>query len=151
MVSESSLPYDERRTVIAITVIDLGGEQDKCNVQTMHTTSFTTEVKALTYIMIFNFYPIKNLTTLSQPRTLFLHILFKRKDIVICAQLYHLLTKRVWKRKSWMTLPLAGLITKIFLVHNVDLPSGWAPMKREDPISAMNMTRSRARLPSVEK
>ena len=50
-----------------------------------------------------------------------------------------------------MTLPLAGLITKIFLVHNVDLPSGWAPMKREDPISAMNMTRSRARLPSVEK
>ena len=50
-----------------------------------------------------------------------------------------------------MTLALASLITKIFLVHNVDLPFGWAPMKREDPISAINMTRSRARLLSVEK
>lgn len=151
MVLESSLPYDERRFVIAIAVTDLGGEQDKCNVQTMHTTSFNIEVRALTYIMIFNFYPVKNLTTFSQPRTLFLHVLLKGKEIDICAQLYHLLTKRVRKRKSWMTLPLAAMIMKIFLTHSVDLPSSWAPIKREDPISAVTMTRSRACLPSAKK
>lgn len=136
--------------MIAIAVTDLGGEQDKCNVQIVHTTSFNIEVKALTYIMIFNFYPVKNLTTFSQPRALFLHVLLKGKEIDICAQLYHLLTKRVRKRKSWMTLPLAAMIMKIFLTHSVDLPSSWAPIKGEDPISAVTMTRSRACLPSAK-
>lgn len=116
----------------------------------MHTTSFNIEVRALTYIMIFNFYPIKNLTTFSQPRALFLHVLLKGKEIDICAQLYHLLTKRARKRKSWMTLPLAAMIMKIFLTHSVDLPSSWAPIKGEDPISAVTMTRSRACLPSAK-
>lgn len=136
--------------MIAIAVTDLGGEQDKCNVQIVHTTSFNIEVKALTYIMIFNFYPVKNLTTFSQPRALFLHVRLKGKEIDICAQLYHLLTKRVRKRKSWMTLPLAAMIMKIFLTHSVDLPSSWAPIKGEDPISAVTMTRSRACLPSAK-
>ena len=53
--------------------------------------------------MIFNLFPVRNLTTLSQPRALFLHDLYQKKDIDICSYIYHLLVKCVNKKKSWMT------------------------------------------------
>lgn len=102
----------------------------------MHTVDFSPVVRDLAYIMIFNLYPVKNLTTLSQPRTLFLHDLFKKKEIDICAHIYYLLAKCVWKKKLWMTLTFLGLIMNILDNKRVKFPSSWVPMKREDPISA---------------
>ena len=99
IVLESSLPYDDRRTLIAEAVTDLGGKQKCLSIQTMHTVDFSLEVKALAYIMFFNLYPVKNLTTLSQPRTLLLHDQFKKKEIEICAHMHYLLAKCIQKKK----------------------------------------------------
>lgn len=133
---ESSLPYNDRRIQIVEAIADLGGKQKCHTIQTMHIVYFSLVVRALAYIMIFNLYPVKNLTTLSQPRTLFLHYLFKKKEIDICAHIYYLLAKCVQKKKLWMTLPFLGLIMKILHDKRVKFLSSWVPMKREDPISA---------------
>ena len=103
IVLESSLPYDDRRTLIAEAVTNLGGKQKHLSIETMHTVDFSLEVRALAYIMFFNLYPVKNLTTLSQPRTLLLHDHFKKKEIEICAHMYYLLAKCIRKKKVQMT------------------------------------------------
>ena len=93
---------------------------------------------------------MKNLTTLSQPRALFLYDLYKEKEINICAHIYHLLAWSVNKKKSQMILPFLGLIMSILQRETVNLSTGWEALRREDPISAQTMIRSKARLPGTE-
>ena len=97
--------------------------------------------------MIFNLYPMKNLTTLSQPRTIFLHDLFIHKKIDICGYIYHLLLKCVWRRKTRMTLPFPSLIMSLILKARVKLPIGLLVLSREDAISAHTINRSKAHVP----
>ena len=110
VILESSLPYDKRTTPVLVIVPVLGGEQlKKC----LLTTIFSPDMRTLEYIMLFNLYLGRNLTTLSQPRALFLHDFYRKKDIDICAHIYHLLAKCVKKKKTWMTLQFPGLIMSI--------------------------------------
>ena len=61
-IPDSSLPYDKRTTPILVIVPVLGGEQlKKC----LLTTSFSPEMRTLEYIMLFNLFPLRNLTNLS--------------------------------------------------------------------------------------
>ena len=73
VILESSLPYDKRTTSVSVIASDLRGERKK---QSLLTTSFSLAMRALAYIMLFNLYPVRNLTTLSQPQALFLHYLY---------------------------------------------------------------------------
>ena len=50
-----------------------------------------------------------------------------------------------------MTLPFLGLILSILHQERVKIPSGLPVMKREDLISALTMTRSKARLCGLEE
>ena len=61
---------------------------------------FTLEIRVLAYIMIFNLYPMKNLTTFPGPRTIFFHDLFSHKEIVIYGHIYHLFVEFVQKVPS---------------------------------------------------
>nr|POE99870.1 hypothetical protein CFP56_35515 [Quercus suber] len=108
-------------------------------------------MRALTYIMIFNLYPEKNLITLSQLRAPFLYDLYKKKEIDICSNIYHLLAQCVSKKKSRMTLPFPGLIMSILHAEKVKFPLGLPVMKREDPIFAQTIARSKACLPIIER
>jgi len=64
MIPKSSLPHDKRKTPISEVVLDLEGEQKR---QSLHTTSLSSDMRTLAYIMLFNLYPVRNLTTISQP------------------------------------------------------------------------------------
>ena len=108
-------------------------------------------MRALAYIMIFNLYPVKNLTTLSQPRTIFLRGLFTHKKIDICSHIYHLLVKCIRKRKFSMTLPFPSLIMSLISKARVKLPSGVPVRSRKDPITAYTMTRSKAHILGQER
>ena len=110
VIPKSTLPYDGRRTKITSAIEVLGGKEKK---QSMHTVDFSPAMKALAYIMIFNLYPVKNLTTLSQPKTLYLHDLYTGKEIDICAQIYHLFAKCIRKKSTEMTFPFPGVIMSI--------------------------------------
>ena len=110
IIPNSTLPYDGRRTKITFAIEVLGGKEKK---QLMHIVDFSPTMKSLAYIMIFNLYPMKNLTTLSQPRTLFLHDLYTGKEIDICAHIYHLFGKCIRKRSTQMTFPFPEVIMSI--------------------------------------
>ena len=61
----TSLQYDERREKLEPLVEILGGQINK---KALHTIMFTSEMRTFAYIMIFNLYPVRNLTNLSSPR-----------------------------------------------------------------------------------
>ena len=62
VIPESSLPYDKRKTLVLEVVSDLRGERNR---QSLHTTNFSLDMRTLAYIMLFNLYLVRNLTTLS--------------------------------------------------------------------------------------
>ena len=78
---ETSLQYDERKEKLEPLLEVLGGQLKK---KALHTIEFIPEIRALAYIMIFNLYPVKNVTTLLVPRTIFLFDLATHKEIDIC-------------------------------------------------------------------
>ena len=92
-----SLQYDERREKLEPLIEILGGQLKEKN---LHTITFTPEMWALAYIMIFNLYSVKNLKNLSGPRTIFLFDLFTYKEINICSHIYHLFIKSITKGNS---------------------------------------------------
>ena len=85
----------EKRKSWAVQVLE--GQLKK---KALHMIDFTLEMRVLAYIMIFNLYPMKNLTTFPGPRTIFLHDLFTHKEIDICGHIYHLFVKCVQKFPS---------------------------------------------------
>jgi len=129
----TSLQYDERMEKIEPLVEILGGQ---INRKALHTITFTLEVRTLAYIMIFNLYPMRNLTNLSAPRSLVLFDLFTHKEIDICNHIYHPFTKCITKRNSRLTLPFPSLVMSLIIRARVKIPSGLQVLQREDPISA---------------
>ena len=63
VIPESSLPYEKRKspTVLVIAPILGGDRYKKC----LLSTSFSLEMITLAYIIIFNLFPMGNLTNLS--------------------------------------------------------------------------------------
>nr|POF15421.1 hypothetical protein CFP56_64096 [Quercus suber] len=104
VIPESSLPYDKRTSPIVSAIAQvLGGDwYKKC----LFSTSFSLEIRTLAYIMMFNLFPVKNLTNLSHPQALFLHDLYLKKDIDVCAHIYRLLAKcTVTRSKAYFLIP----------------------------------------------
>ena len=65
---DTSLHYDERKEKLKPLVQVLGGQLKK---KALHTIEFTPKMWALAYIMIFNFYLVKNVTILSSSYMIF--------------------------------------------------------------------------------
>ena len=106
----TSLQYDERREKLEPLVEILGGQLNK---KTLHTIPFTPEMRTLAYIMIFNLYPVRNLTNLSAPRTIFLYDLFTHMEIDIYSHIYHLFIKCITKKNSRLTLLFPSLVMSL--------------------------------------
>ena len=121
----------------------LGGQLKK---KVLQTIEFTPEMRALAYIMIFNLYLVKNLMTLSAPRTIFLYDLFTHKEIDIYGHIYHLFVKSIKKRSARLTLPFPSLVMSLILRARVKIPSGLQVMQREDPISEQTIIWSKAHI-----
>ena len=122
----------------------LGGQLKK---KALHTIVFTPEMQALAYIMIFNLYPMKNLTILSGPRTVFLYDLFTHKEIDICGHIYHLFVKKIKKRNARLILLFPSPVMSLILRVRVKIPSGLPVMQRENPISERTIFQSKAHIP----
>ena len=129
---DTSLQYDERKEKLKPFMEVLGGQLKE---KALHTIEFTTKMRVLAYIMIFNLYPMKNLTTLSTPMTIFLYDLFTHKEIGICGHIYHLFVKSIKKRNARLILPFPSLVMSLILRAWVRIPSRLQVMQREDPIS----------------
>ena len=138
MTPDTSLQFDERKEKFKPLT-----QVQRCQLKkkALHTIKFSLELRALVYIMIFNLYLMQNLTTLSGPRTIFLHDLFIHKEIDICGHIYHLFVKCIKKRKSRITLPFPSLVMSLISRVRVKIPSGLPVMQREEPISEHTIIR----------
>ena len=141
---DTSLQYDERKEKLEPLVEILGGQLKK---KALHTIMFTPEMRTLAYIMIFNLYQVKNLTTLSGPRTIFLFNLFTHKEIDICSHIYYLFIKSITKSNSRLTLPFLSLVMSLILRARVKISSGLQVIQRKDHISEQTIIRSKAHIP----
>ena len=144
MTLDTSLQYDEWKEKLEPLVEVLGGQ---LKMKALHTIEFTIEMRALAYIMIFNLYPMKNLTTLSAPRTVFLYYLFTHKEIDVCDHIYRLFVKSIKKRTARLTLPFPSLVMSLVLRARVKIPSRLLVMQREDTISKQTIIQSKAHIP----
>jgi len=141
MTPHTSLQYNERKEKLRPIVDILGGEINK---KALHTIPFTPEMRTLAYIMIFNLYPVKNLTNLSAhgPFDLYTH-----KEIDICSHIYHLFTKCITKRNTRLILPFSSIIMALITRARVKIPSGLPVLPRDYPISTQTMSRSKSHIP----
>ena len=114
--------------------------------KSMNTIPFNVEMRTLAYIMIHNLYLVMNLTTLSEPRTIFLYDLFTHKEINICGHIYYLLTKSITKRNSRTILPFPSLIMALIAKTKLKIPSSLTIVQRDYPIGAQMMTRSKVHI-----
>ena len=137
MTQQSYIHYDDRLNSLVPIVEILGGDLKK---KALNTIPFTSEMRTLAYIMLYNLYPVKNLTTLLGPRTIFLLDLFTHKEIDICSYIYYFFTKCITKRNSRLVLPFPSLVMALIVRARVKIPSGLLVMQRDYPISAQTMT-----------
>ena len=138
-----TMQYDDRLESIKEMVTIPGGTLKKSS---MNTIPFSPEIRALAYLMIHNLYPVTNLMTLSDPRTIFLYDLFTHKEIDICGHIFHLLTKSIEKRNSRTIMPFPSLIMGLIAKAKLKLPSGLTVQQRDYPIGAHTVTRSTAHI-----
>ena len=145
---QSYIHYDDRLDSLVPIVEVLGGDLKK---KAMNTIPFTPKKGTLAYIMLYNLYPVKNLTTLSRPKAIFMLDLFTHKEIDICSHIFYLFTKCVTKRNLRLVLPFPSLIMALIARARVKILSGLPMMPRDYPISAQTITRSKAHItgPSV--
>ena len=99
----------------------LGGTLKKTS---MNTIPFSLEMRTLAHVMIFNLYPVTNLTTLSASRTIFLYDLFTDKEIDIYGHIFHLLKKSIEKQDSKTIMPFPSLIMGLIAKTRLKLLSG---------------------------
>ena len=110
----------------------LGGSLKK---KSMSTILFNAEMKTLAYVIIHNLYLVTNLTTLSGLRTIFLYDLYTHKEIDICGQIFHLLTKSITERNLRTIMPFPILIMGLIAKTRLKIPNGLTIVPRDYPLS----------------
>ena len=123
--------YDDILDSLEPMVELVGGSLKK---KSMNIIIFNVEMSTLAYVMIHNLYPVTNLTTLSEPRSIFLYNLYTHKEIDICGHIYHLLTKSITKRNSRKILPFPTLIMGLTTKTNLKIPGGLTMVQETIPL-----------------
>ena len=121
----------------------LGGTPKKSS---MNTIPFSSEMRALAYVMIHNLYLVTNLTTLSTLRTRFLYDLFTHKEIYICGHIFHMLKKSIEKQNSRTVMPFPSLIMGLIAKTRFKIPSGLKVVQKDYLIGDHTVNKSTAHI-----
>ena len=135
--------YEDRLGSTKEMIRALGSTSKKSS---MNTIPFSSKMRILAHVMIHNFFPVTNLTTLFAPRTRFLYDLFTHKKIDICGHIFHVLKKSIGKQNSRTVMPFPSLIMGLLAKTRFKIPSGLKAVKRDYPISDHIVNRSTAHI-----
>ena len=94
-----------------------GSREGRC----LNTTSFPSDLRCLAYIMMFNLYSVRKLSTINNVRALFLMELREKIYIDIGAHLYNIIAKAT-KTISRAKLVLPSFIMRILHENGVETP-----------------------------
>ena len=93
-----------------------GVREGKC----LNTTAFPPNLRCLTYIMMFNLYPMKKLTTINNARAIFLMELQENTYIDISAYAYSIIADET-RTTSRAKLILPSLLMRLFRAKGVEI------------------------------
>ena len=115
-----------------------------------NTTAFPPNLKCLTYIMMFNLYPVKKLTTINNARAIFLMELRENTYIDISAHIFGIIVDET-RTNSRAKLIFPSLLMRLFRTKGVEIPQDISLMPTPSTINALTITRIKVRLPGDEE
>ena len=111
----------------------------------LNTTAFPLDLRCLTYIMMFNLYPVKKMTTINNARAIFLIELQENTYIDISAYAFSIIANET------RTTSRAKLILPKTTSKGVEIPQDINLMPTHLAINALTITRIKVPLPSDEE
>ena len=115
---EDFIPYKDRMVSLEMVQFCIGDAREgKC----LNTTTFPLDLRCLAYIMMFNLYPIRKLTTINKARTIFLMELREKIYIDIGAHAYTIIAETT-RTSSRAKLVLPSLIIRILHENGLETP-----------------------------
>ncbi|KAK9993568.1 hypothetical protein SO802_023271 [Lithocarpus litseifolius] len=141
------IPYKDRMFSLETVQLHIGGAREgKC----LNTTIFPSNLRCLAYIMLFNLYPIRKLTTINNAKSIFLMELRKKTYIDIDAHVYTIIAEAT-RTTSRAKLVFLSLIMRILHEKGVETPQDISLMSVPPSINSQTILRSRVRLPNDEQ
>ena len=116
----------------------------------LNTTSFPPDLRRLAYIMMFNLYLVRKLSTINHARAIFLMELREKIYIDIGAHLYNIIVEAT-KTTASSKLVVPSLIMRILHENGVETPQHISLMSSSPSINSQTILRSRIRIPRDEQ
>ena len=134
--------YKDRMLSIEMVQSYIGGVREgRC----LNTTAFPSDLRCLTYIMMFNLYLVKKMTTISNARAIFLMEIQENTYINISAHAFSIIgdeTRTISREK----LILPSLLIRLFRVKGVEIPQVISLMPTPPAINALTIARIKIHL-----
>ena len=139
--------YKDRMLSIKTVQSHIGGVREgRC----LNTTAFPSDLRCLTYIMMFNLYPVKKMTTISNARAIFLMKLRENTYIDISAHVYFIIADET-RTTSRAKLILPSLLMRLFRAKGIEIPQDISLMPTPLAINALTLAWIKVRLPGDEE
>ena len=122
-----------------------GVQEGKC----LNIIAFPLNLRCLTYIMMFNLYQMKKMTTISNARAIFLMELRENTDIDISAHAYSIIANET-RTTSRAKLILPSLLMWLFQAKGVEIPQDISLMPTLPGINALTISRIKVHLSGDE-
>ena len=111
-------PFKDRMIFIETVQSYIGGAKEG---KYLNTTTFLSDLRCLTYIILFNLYPVRKFTTINNVRAIFLMELRERIYIDISAHVFTIIAEAT-RTTSRAKLVLPSLIMRILHEKGVETP-----------------------------
>ena len=139
--------YKDRMLSIETVQSHIGGVREgKC----LNTTTFPTDIRCLTIIMMFNLYLVRKLTTINNARAIFLMELKENTYIDISTHIFYTIVNET-RTTSRAKLISPSLLMRLFRLKGVEIPQDISLMPTPSVVNALTITRIRVCLPSDEE
>ena len=94
--------FKDRMLSLESVQLCLGGHRER---RSLNTVSFPPDLRCLAYIMMYNLYPVKKLSTINNARAIFPMELRENTYIDISAHLYNIIVKSTKMTRSKLVVP----------------------------------------------
>ena len=119
-------------------------------VRSLNTTAFPPDLRCLTYIMMFNLYSVKKMTTINNARAIFLIELWENTYIDISAHALCIIADGT-RTSSRPKLVLPSLLLRLFRAKGVEIPQDISLMTTPSTINALTIARIKVLLSGDEE
>ena len=134
--------FKDRMLSIETVQSHIGGAREgRC----LNTTAFSPNLRCLRYIMMFNLYPVKKMTTISNTRAIFLMEHRENTYIDISAHALCIIADET-RTTSRAKLILPSLLMRLFQAKGVEIPQDISLMPTPLTINALTIARIKVHL-----